>query len=106
MIFKGKVTSKSVKAQLLATINNRPGECRQSLAINLKTKRLFFVSDDAIYSIPLNKLNAGTLTMDDFHYTVFNSKREFEGLSFDASGKAYLLLMRGSEVLTSNYIYY
>jgi hypothetical protein len=91
--------------KLLAIIENRPGTHSQSISINHKNNRLYLVSDGVFYSMPLNKLISGTLSADDFYYTVLSTNREFEGLSFDSYGIAYLLVLRGTEVLISNNIY-
>ncbi len=106
LIFKGKIVKNKVQSTLLAIIKNRPGTFIQSLAINLVTNRLFLVSDGAFYSLPIIKLNEGTLKNNDLHYTVLKTKREFEGISFDKYGKAYLLVIRGTEILKSNSVYY
>jgi hypothetical protein len=101
MIFTGKINGNKLDIKLLAIIKNRPGEFQQSLAINPITNRLYLVSDGAIYTMPVNKLLKGTLTKKDIYYSVFNTKREFEGISFDKYGRNYLLVLRGSEVLKS-----
>lgn len=107
IIFKGKVINEtSVQIEHLGTIKNRPGTYSQSLSINLATNRMYFVSDGVFYTIPVDKLNNKTLTKNDFHYSVFDTNREFEGISFDNEGNSYLLILRGTEVLKSSEIYY
>lgn len=100
-IFSGRFINGKIQMKLLSIIQNRPGSHSQSLSINHENNRLYLVSDGSIYSIPLNKLINGTLTMNDFYYALFATKREFEGISFDRYGKTYLLVLRGSEILKS-----
>jgi len=99
--FKGKIVKNKVKIELLATVKNRPGVHAQGIAINSVTNRLYMQFDGVFYSMPINKLSKHTLTQRDFEYTIFNTKREFEGMAFDKKGTAYLLLIRGTEVLKS-----
>ena len=103
-IFSGRFHNGKIQMKLLTKIKNRPGTYSQALAINHKNNRIYLVSDGVIYSAPLTKLVKGTINMHDFRYSVFSTKREFEGLSFDNNGKAYLLLIRGSEILKSTAI--
>ncbi|MDR2967032.1 MAG: hypothetical protein LBU74_03690 [Methanobacteriaceae archaeon] len=100
-IFKGKIANNEIKIELLATIKNRPGYYAQALALNPVSNRLYLVFDGVFYSIPVDKLCNYTLTKNDFEYTILNTKREFEGMSFDKYGNTYLLLIRGTEVLKS-----
>ncbi|MCL2116773.1 MAG: hypothetical protein FWH29_11195 [Methanobrevibacter sp.] len=100
-IFKGKFVNNRIKVEFLATIQNRPGVHAQALALNRVSNRLYLVFDGVFYSIPVDKLCNFTLTKNDFEYTVLNTKRESEGMSFDNRGNTYLLLIRGSEVLKS-----
>ncbi|KZX10079.1 hypothetical protein [Methanobrevibacter curvatus] len=103
LIIRGKIhESGIVEVKPMALIKNRPGTIIQSIAINQKNNKLYLVSDGAIYSLPLDKLNDKTLRKEDFRYSTFNSEREFEGLSFDGNGIAYLLIIRGPEVLVSS----
>ncbi|KZX16905.1 hypothetical protein MBCUT_04560 [Methanobrevibacter cuticularis] len=106
MIFTGKITKNmtNIQIKLLTIIKNSPGTYSQSIAINPINNRLYLVSDGVFYSIPINKLINGTLTKNDFHYSVFSTTREFEGITFDNYGKSYLLILRGTEVLKSNRI--
>lgn len=100
-IFKGKILNNKLKIQLLAIVKYRPGWHAQTLAINPVSNRLYMVFDGVFYTIPVAKLCKYTLTKYDFQYTILNTKREFEGISFDKYGNSYLLLIRGSEILKS-----
>lgn len=107
LIFKGKVLNDtSVKIEHLGTVKNRPGTYSQSLAINPTTNRMYLVSDGAFYTVPVDELNNKTVSKDDFHYSIFDTNREFEGVSFDDEGNSYLLALRGTEVLKSTEVYY
>jgi len=101
-IFSGNFHNGKIQMKLLSIIHNSPGTYAQSLAVNHKNNRIYLVSDGVFYSAPLNKLIKGTLTMGDFHYTVFSTQREFEGISFDSYGKSYLIILRGTEILKAN----
>jgi len=100
-IFTGRVINDTVEMRPLLTIQNRPGTYSQAIAVNNVNNRLYLVSDGVFYSIPIDKLRSKNLTQDDFEYYVFDTNREFEGLSFDSEGNGYLLVIRGSEVLKS-----
>lgn len=91
--------------KLLAIVKNRPGTYFQSLSINFKNNQLYLLSDKVFYSMSLKKLIIGTLISNDFYYTVLSIKREFEGISFDSYGRAYLFILRGTEILILNNIY-
>jgi hypothetical protein len=104
-LFRGKIVNGKIQMKLLCKIKNRPGTNPQALAINHVNNRVYFVSDGVIYSAPLNKIISGTITMHDFYYTVFSTNREFEGLSFDKYGRAYLLLIRGTEILRAEQVH-
>ena len=100
-IFTGNIVNGTLQMKLSSIIHNRPGTHAQSLAVNNKNNRLYLVSDGVIYSVPISKLRDSSLKMDDFEYNVFSTKREFEGISFDKDGEAYLLILRGTEILKS-----
>lgn len=99
-VYRGTISKKGVHFKLVMQgLKYRPGQTHQSIAYNAKNDRLYFVSDDAISSVPLAKLNRGRVKPKDVKATVFASHREFEGLSFTGSGQAYVLLNRGPEVM-------
>ncbi|MCL2688053.1 MAG: hypothetical protein FWE58_05910 [Methanobrevibacter sp.] len=106
LIFKNRIINNKVESTLLANISNRPGTITQVIGINHVTKRFYIVSDGAFYTLALKKLNKGTLTQQDLHYTVLATKRESEGIAFDKQGRTYLLLIRGTEVMKANPIYH
>lgn len=101
-IFMGNISNDTVKIKPLITLENRPGTHPQSIAVNPLIDRLYLVSDGAIYTMPIKKLLKYNLTKDDLEYTVFNTGREFEGISFDSEGNSYLLILRGTEILKSS----
>ena len=101
-VLKGTFNSDYSKVEVtdMGTITHgKPGEHYQSISINNVKDRFYLISDSIIYSFPLSKLKSQTLTKNDFEYTVFDTKREFEGMTFDSAGKEYLLLVNGPEVL-------
>ncbi|MCL2688052.1 MAG: hypothetical protein FWE58_05905 [Methanobrevibacter sp.] len=100
-IFTGNIENDTVKIKPLLTIQNRPGTYSQSLAVNPSNNRLYLVSDGVFYTLPIEKLRNRTLSPDDFRYYIFDTSREFEGVSFDNKGNSYLLVLRGTEVLKS-----
>ncbi len=99
-VYRGTISKKGVHFNLIMQgLKYRPGQTHQSIAYNAKNDRLYFISDDAISSVPLAKLNRGQVKPKDVKATVFASSREFEGLSFTGSGQAYVLLNRGPELM-------
>jgi hypothetical protein len=98
-IFAGKIINGSVNMTPLLTIKNRPGTHSQSVGVNRVNNKLYLVSDSVFYTIPVDKLREGNLSQEDFGYHVFDTGREFEGICFDSDGIAYLLVLRGTEVL-------
>lgn len=99
-VYRGTISKKGVHFNLVMQgLKYRPGQTHQSIAYNAKNDRLYFVSDDAISSVPLAKLNRGKAKPKDVKATVFASHREFEGLSFTGSGQAYVILNRGPELM-------
>ena len=100
-IFTGKISDNGIDIKLIAIIKQHPGMFAQSLTINPVSNQMYLVSDGAFYTLPLDKLKAGNLNKSDLKYSIFDTKREFEGIGFDNNGTEYLLTLRGSEVLKS-----
>jgi hypothetical protein len=95
-----------VRINWIQNIQNGPREAGspiQSLGYNPRTNKLIVVGDDSILTLPVSKLTGkiGDLKASDIHYANFNTKREFESITFDKSGYAYMLLNRGPEILKS-----
>jgi hypothetical protein len=104
-IFVGQIKGKKVTVRALPqTIKHRPGTLDQGLGVNRALNRLYLVSDDAFYSLPLDKALAGELKKTDMEYTVLDSKRECEGIKFDEQGRAYMLINSGSEIIRATEI--
>ncbi|KRM69078.1 hypothetical protein FD06_GL000627 [Apilactobacillus ozensis DSM 23829 = JCM 17196] len=93
-IYKGKVNKKHSKLNLKQVIkhapgsNNYPANIPQSMAYNQRSGRIYFVANGEIMSVSSHKL--GHLKRKDIQDTVFNTNKEFEGLTFDSKGYAYL----------------
>jgi len=100
-IFTGKISDNKIDINLTAIIKQHPGRFAQSLAINPVSNRMYMVADGVFYTLPMDKLKNGSLNKDDLEYSVFDTKREFEGICFDNNGTEYLLILRGTEVLKS-----
>ncbi|KZX12184.1 hypothetical protein [Methanobrevibacter curvatus] len=105
-IYQGTINGNKITAKQAPNVLSRgPGAYKQSvgqgIGINPVTNRLFILTDGAFYSMPIDKLMSGTLSKEDMGYTVLNTKREFESITFDAKGTAYLFVLRGSEILQS-----
>lgn len=96
-VFTGSVSPYSINLRMVQGIAKAPGEIIQAAAFNPKNKRIYVVSDNSIISFPAYKL--GHLRKADFKQVMFNGSREFEGLSFDRHGRAYLLCNRSPEIL-------
>ncbi|WP_288529913.1 hypothetical protein [uncultured Secundilactobacillus sp.] len=101
-IYRGTLNTRQTKFKLIMQgLANRPGTKNQSVGYNPVNNRLYFISDDAISSVPVAKL--GHLKKTDVQSTTFNSGREFEGLSFDQTGRGYLITNKGAEILTGKF---
>lgn len=105
-IYKGKVEGKKVKWELVMQgirwangPRNGGNNIIQNLGYNPKTDRLYFVSDNSIMSVPAAKI--GHLKKNDVRESVFKSKREFEGITFDKKGRGFFLTNRPSEVMST-----
>lgn len=99
-VYRGTMNDHGVHFKLMMQgLAYRPGQTHQSIAYNPHNDRLYFVSDDAISSVPVKKLRQRQATLKDVHASVFASQREFEGLSFTAAGQGYLILNRGAELM-------
>lgn len=99
-VYRGTMNDHGVHFKLMMQgLAYRPGQTHQSIAYNPHNDRLYFVSDDAISSVPVKKLRQRQVTPKDVHASVFASQREFEGLSFTAAGQGYLILNRGAELM-------
>ncbi|MCY9806264.1 hypothetical protein OXT66_01725 [Lentilactobacillus senioris] len=99
--YKGKIGSKSVKFNLVMQgIKNGPGAIPQAISYNPKSNRVYFISDGSIMSIPASKV--GHLKNSDVKVSVFNTKREFEGMSFTSNGEGYLLVHDVNELMKFN----
>ena len=71
----------------------------QCLSYNAYNNKMYLVGDDSIAYFPLDKL--GSLKPADISYINYNSKREFQSLTFDSKGYAYLLVIMTPELLKS-----
>ncbi|UQS84690.1 hypothetical protein MOO46_05420 [Apilactobacillus apisilvae] len=102
VIFKGKFVHNRVYFHTIKQgLLHAPGRHTQGMGYNPKANRLYFVSDGAITSIPVNKL--GHLKPFDVHTTRFNTNREFEGIAFDKHGVGHILMNRGPELAKINH---
>ncbi|MCL0312724.1 hypothetical protein M2S00_06355 [Apilactobacillus sp. TMW 2.2459] len=100
VIFKGRLDTNNINFKPVGQMLNWwKGAANQCLSYNAANNRLYVVSNDAIVSVPVDKLGSGVLVNDDVHYTTFNTGREFEGLGFDSSGRGYMLMLWKPELL-------
>jgi hypothetical protein len=89
-----------IKIKLMQQIKVAPNPIRlQGLAYNPAENRLVLFAEDAITTIPVNRL--GKLRNKDMQYMLYNSRREFEGVCYSWDGHAYLLLNQGPELMRS-----
>ncbi|NLR31427.1 hypothetical protein [Levilactobacillus tujiorum] len=99
-IYRGTISQRGVHFKLVMQgLAYRPGQTHQSIAYNAKNNRLYFISDDAISSVPLARLLKRQLKPKDVRATAFASQREFEALAFTGAGQGYLMMNRGPELL-------
>jgi hypothetical protein len=103
-IFRGQISTDSVHFEVIPQgLKNPPGTHSQGIAYSAKSNRLLFIADGCISSVPVDKL--GNLKAADVWQTKFKTKREFESVTFDEKGYAYLLVNRNPEVLKSTTVY-
>jgi hypothetical protein len=103
-IYKGRISTKSVSFELISQgIRFNAGTHSQGLGYNSVSNRLVIISDGCIQSVPVGRL--GLLNPEDVWQTTFSTKREFEGITFDREGYAYLICNRNSEVFKSTQVY-
>lgn len=103
-IYKGQITKNSVRFELIPQgLRYGPGEHSQGMGYDANTNRLVLVADGCISSVPVDKL--GELKPGDVWQTRFKTKREFESVTFDADGYAYLLTNRDPEIFKSTSVY-
>ena len=69
------------------------------MGYNPQSNRLYMVSDSVVISVPVAKL--GKLKPADVHTTIFNCKREFEGIAFDAEGNGHILVNKQVELMAA-----
>jgi len=102
-LFAGKIGAKTIRFHLIMQgLRYSPGTITQAMSYNPHCNRLYLVSNGSITSLPVAHL--GHLKHGNIESTMFQTTREFEGLSFTTNGQANLLVNRGAEVLkaTSN----
>ncbi|TPR19076.1 coiled-coil domain-containing protein [Apilactobacillus timberlakei] len=102
-LYIGSLNNGNISFKPAKQVIHWAGSWNQNVSYNAANNRLYLLSNDVITSVPVDKLNAGTLTGKDVKYTTFNSHREFEGLSFDNKGYGYLLTLWRSEIMKSTY---
>ncbi|MFC6182421.1 hypothetical protein [Lactiplantibacillus daowaiensis] len=97
-LFAGKIGKTTVRFHLVMQgLRYSPGTIAQTMSYNAHRNRLYLVSNGSIISLPVSHL--GHLKRSAIESTMFQTTREFEGLSFTSTGGAYLLVNRGAEVL-------
>jgi len=97
-LFAGKIHAKTVRFHLIMQgLRYSPGTITQAMSYNPQRNRLYLVSNGSITSLPVSHL--GHLQSHQIESTMFQTTREFEGLSFTTNGQANLLVNRGAEVL-------
>ncbi|MDR1292522.1 MAG: hypothetical protein LBJ91_03890 [Clostridiales Family XIII bacterium] len=103
-IYKGWISTSAVNFELIPQgLKNSPGSHSQGIGYNPVSDRLVFVADGCISSVPVDKL--GHLSPSDVWQTKFKTNREFESVTFDKDGHAYLLTNRGPEIFRSTGVY-
>jgi len=106
VILSGKIKENDkIEIQTLRVLSHHMGKNNQGLAINQVKNRLYVIYDGCFFTIPVDKLRNYNLKASDLTYTVFKTKREFQGMSFDSKGRAYLLTVRGPEIFRSSTIF-
>ncbi len=103
MFFYGRLDQHDVQFQAApAYFKNRGGSPNQDVAMNNATGRLYYITDDILTSIPVTEVRDGSFTASDIHYQVYDSKREFEDMTFDNQGYGYLLSLWPAQIMKSS----
>lgn len=97
--YKGTLSTSEVHFKLIMQgLTHSPGAVVQSSSFNPNNGRFYMVSDESIFSVPVDKI--GDLTTADVSATNFDGKREFEGLIFKhTSDTGYVLANKGPELM-------
>ncbi|QBP17655.1 hypothetical protein ACPOK3_05575 [Acetilactobacillus jinshanensis] len=104
LLHQGHVNWHHVKfSDVSQGLRRSPGNVVQALAYSPRTKRLYIEENDVIVSLPVNKL--GHLSPRDVKETILRQRREYEGLSFDRSGHAYILMNHPKEIMRSTNVF-
>ena len=105
-IYQGTINlkaKKKVKFKLMMNVIKYPVAADhglQSAGYDYKNHRIYIVSNSAIMSVPVKKLQKNKVTGKDVWMTQFNVNREFEGFQVDKNGNYYLLVNKYPEVMT------
>lgn len=103
VLYQGLLSRRHANFSLIKQgIRHAPGEVIQALAYNPKTHRLYIEVNDAIVSFPVNRL--GHLRPRDVKEMILK-QHQYEGLSFDQKGFAYILMNGPKEVMKSTRIF-
>ena len=104
VLYRGLINRHRAKfVRINQGIFQAPGQVIQGMACNPRTRRLYIETDEAIMSMPIRKL--GHLSSRNVKETILKGHREYEGLSFDRTGHAYILMNQPDEVLRSTRVY-
>lgn len=104
VLYRGALNRHHVKFNLIKQgIRHAVGHIVQALAYNPRTRRLYIEANDAFLSVPVQKL--GHLRPKDVRETIMRQHREYEGLSFDRRGFAYILMNGPKEIMKSTRIF-
>lgn len=100
-ISRGKIGKKSVRfEQYPQAIRHSPSKNIQSIGYNPANDRLYLVSNGTTVTVPVKKL--GKLKNSDVLVSMFDGRREFEGLAFDSSGRGFLLVNKEPELMRAS----
>ncbi len=101
-IYQGRISDNMDKVLiklLPQSVRNAAGTTLQNIAWDTTTDTLYVVNDSALLAVSMNPMLGGQLSPEHVRTEFFSPLREFEGLAFDASGRAYLLVNRQSEIM-------
>ncbi|WP_318766349.1 hypothetical protein [Lactiplantibacillus carotarum] len=98
-LYQGTISTSKVRFKLIMQgLRKVPGQTLQSISYNTQNNRLYLVSDESIFSVPVNKL--GHLATSDVGCSNFSGRREFEALVWKHQSNAgYLLTNKGPELM-------
>ena len=101
-IYQGRISDgmdKVLIKLLPQSVRYPAGTTLQGVSWDTTTDTLYVINDAAILAVGIDPLSGGSFSAGSIRTEFFSPLREFEGMSFDAAGRAYLLVNRQAELM-------